>query len=76
MAKKKPATPLDLAECISLPAAAVLADVSERHLRTLVDDGKVRGVKIGRNYLVSEASAKAFRRHPSMGRPRAGKPRK
>ena len=76
MAKKPTTPPLDLAECISLPEAAVLADVSERHLRTLIEAGKVRGVKIGRNYLVSESSARAFRRHPSAGRPRGGKPKK
>lgn len=72
---KKPPPPLNLAECVSLPEAAALADVSERHMRLLVQSGKVAAAKIGRNYLVSRAAAAAFRRHPSAGRPR-GKGRK
>ena len=55
---------------IALPIAAQLADVTERYMRTLVDDGRVEGVKIGRNYVVSESSARAFRRTDNMGRPR------
>ena len=74
MAKKKPAAKtqptLDLAECVSLPDAAKMADVSDRHMRTLVDTGKVLGRKVGRNYLVSAASARAFQRSETMGRPR------
>lgn len=70
MAKKKPAAPLDLADCVPLPEAARLADVSERHMRLLVEKGQVAAVKIGRNYLVSRAAAQGFQRHPSAGRPR------
>jgi len=79
MAKKKQtaAVPdLNLSECVSLPAAARLADVSERHMRLLVEAGKVLGVKLGRNWLVSVSSAAVFSRHPSMGRPRSRKSRK
>ena len=61
---------LDTTTAISLPAAAKLASVSPRHMRTLVDQGKVSGAKIGRNYIVDPASAAAFHRHPSAGRPR------
>ena len=70
--KRKKATPPPLAidQLISLPRAAELADVSEGWLRQLVVEGKVRGVKIGRNYLVDLESAKAFTRHPFLGRPR------
>lgn len=67
---KKP-LPLNLAECVSLPEAAALADVSERHMRLLVEKGTVAAAKVGRNWLVSRAAAEAFRRHPSAGRPRA-----
>ena len=76
--KRKKATPPPLAidQLISLPRAAELADVSEGWLRQLVVEGKVRGVKIGRNYLVDLESAKAFTRHPFLGRPRkSDKPR-
>ena len=61
---------MDLANAISLPEAAKLADVTEFWMRKLVQTGKVLGVKIGRNYLVDRDSAKAFDRHPSAGRPR------
>lgn len=71
MAKKPKQPLLNLAECVSLPEAAALADVSERHMRLLVRSGKIPADKIGRNYLVSKAAAAAFRRHPSLGRPRA-----
>jgi hypothetical protein len=73
MAKQKPARkppPLDLDECITLPKAAAIADVSDRHMRTLVERGLVAGKKMGRNYVVSAASARAFQRSQTMGRPR------
>jgi hypothetical protein len=59
-----------LADMIALPEAAGLADVTEQWLRQLVKAGRVAGVKVGRNYLVSRSAAENFRRHPSMGRPR------
>jgi hypothetical protein len=58
---------------IPLPLAAELADVTERYMRTLIQDGRVEGVKIGRNYIASESSARAFRRSESEGRPRKAK---
>jgi hypothetical protein len=61
---------MNMADAVSLPEAAKLADVSEFWMRKLVQDGKVLGVKVGRNYLVDSNSAKAFDRHPSAGRPR------
>jgi hypothetical protein len=68
---KQPKQPvMDLANAISLPEAAKLADVTEFWMRNLVQSGKVLGIKIGRNYLVDRDSAKAFDRHPSAGRPR------
>jgi hypothetical protein len=73
MAKQKPARKLptlDLDECITLLEAAAIADVSDRHMRTLVERGLVRGKKLGRNYLVSRSSAQAFQRSQTMGRPR------
>jgi hypothetical protein len=70
MKRKKTPPPLAIDQLIPLPRAAELADVSPGWLRQLVADGKVRGVKIGRNYLVDLESAKAFTRHPFLGRPR------
>jgi len=61
---------LDTTTAISLPEAAKMACVSPRHMRTLIDQGRVAGAKIGRNYIVDPTSAAAFHRHPSAGRPR------
>lgn len=61
---------------VSLPRAAKLADVTEQYMRALVRDGKVSGVRLGRNYLVSAAAARAFERRPNMGRPRLRTPKK
>lgn len=60
----------DVGDMVPLPEAASLADVTEQWLRQLVKAGRVAGVKVGRNYLVSRAAAENFRRHPTMGRPR------
>jgi hypothetical protein len=62
--------PIDLSQFISLPEAARMADVADTWMRRLVREGKVAGVKIGRNYLVNKSSAAAFQRHPTAGRPR------
>lgn len=56
---------------IPLPEAARLADVSERWMRSLVDAGKVVGMKVGRNYIVSRKSAASFVRSEAEGRPRS-----
>jgi hypothetical protein len=61
---------------ISLPEAAALADVTDRWMRSLVDAGRVTGMKVGRNYIVSRASAAAFVRSPSEGRPRGARSHK
>jgi hypothetical protein len=55
---------------ISLPEAARLADVTERWMRQLVQSGRVVGMKVGRNYIVSRASAAAYVRSETEGRPR------
>lgn len=69
-----PAPAIELGDMLPLPEAAGLADVTEQWLRQLVKAGRVAGVRVGRNYLVSRAAAENFRRHPSMGRPRAVTP--
>jgi excisionase family DNA binding protein len=58
------------ADWISLPEAAKLANVTERWMRTLIEQGKVNGAKVGRNWIVSRKSAAAFVRSETMGRPR------
>jgi hypothetical protein len=63
-------------DLITLPAAARLADVTERWMRSLVQAGRVVGVKVGRNYIVSRASAAAYVRSETEGRPRSAKPKR
>ena len=70
MKRKPQPAPIDIANLVPLPEAAKLADVTEVWLRRLVASGKVRGLKIGRNYVVDVESAKQFKRHPTAGRPR------
>lgn len=67
---RKVAAAIDLSQFVSLPAAARLAGVDETWMRQLVREGKVLGMKVGRNYLVDRRSAAAFERHPYLGRPR------
>jgi len=67
---KKPKPTIALPEFVSLPEAAALANVSERHMRLLVNKGQIPAAKVGRNWLVSRAAAVAFKRHPTLGRPK------
>jgi hypothetical protein len=61
---------------IPLTEAADLADVTERWMRSLVQNGRVLGLQVGRNYIVSRASAAAYVRSETEGRPRAARPAK
>jgi hypothetical protein len=63
------------ADWVSLPEAASLADVTERWMRSLVQAGQVVGLKVGRNYIVSRASAAAYVRSEAEGRPRGTMPK-
>lgn len=64
------------ADWVTLPEAARLADVTERWMRSLVQGGRVVGLKVGRNYIVSRASAAAYVRSETEGRPRSAKPKR
>lgn len=70
----KPTEPMS--DWVSLPEAARLADVTDRWMRTLVQNGRVVGLQVGRNYIVSRASAAAYVRSETEGRPRAARPAK
>jgi hypothetical protein len=61
---------------VTLPEAARLADVTDRWMRSLVQSGRVVGLKVGRNYIVSRASAAAYVRSETEGRPRSAKPKR
>lgn len=56
-------------QCISVTDAARLAGVTDRHLRLLIEQGRLPAVKVGRAWLVSRKAVLAWRRHPTMGRP-------
>ena len=68
--QQKPPMPIDISQLVPLPEAAKIADISEVWLRQLVREDKVKGVRIGRYFYVNIESAKAFHRHPYLGRPR------
>jgi hypothetical protein len=61
---------------ITVPEAARLADVTERWMRGLIKRNHVAGIKVGRNWVVSRASAAAYVRSETEGRPRATKPKR
>jgi Ca2+-binding RTX toxin-like protein len=60
----------DAADMMPLVQAAHVADVTEQWLRQLVKAGRIRGRKVGRNWIVSRADVTYFDRHPTAGRPR------
>ena len=47
-------------QLISLAEAAEIGALSAEHLRTLVRSGKVWGMKIGRNWVTTEAAVKVY----------------
>ena len=55
----------------STTEAAQVAGISAKHVVRLIVRGIIEGEKVGRNWLVLQSSAQAFRRHPTMGRPKA-----
>jgi excisionase family DNA binding protein len=63
-----PATKPD--DWITVPEAAKLADVTPRWMLSLIKDGRVQGLRVGRNYVVSRDSAAAYVRTTNQGRPR------
>lgn len=71
--KKKPATPTDVSELLTIAEAAQVADVTEQWLRTLVQTGRVEGVRLGPLWFVKKSSVATFERHPTRGRPRTAK---
>jgi excisionase family DNA binding protein len=61
---------------ISVAEAAHRAGITDRHVRRLIRDGVIQATRIGRAWLVDTASVAAYQRHPTMGRPRATKPKR
>ena len=57
-----PVSRMDVTTAISLPEAARRLGISERGLKLAVQDGRVIGTKVGRNYLVDPASLSNYRR--------------
>lgn len=68
--KTAPAAPISPDDLLSLPAAAIIADVTEQWLRRLVAAGKIRGFRVGGRWLVQRGAVEKFQRHPTAGRPR------
>jgi excisionase family DNA binding protein len=61
---------------ISVTEAARRAGITDRHIRRLIADGVLQATRIGRAWLVDADSVAAYQRHPTMGRPRATKPKR
>jgi len=61
---------------ISVTEAARRAGITDRHIRRLIRDGVLQATRIGRAWLVNAESVAAYQRHPTMGRPRATKPKR
>jgi excisionase family DNA binding protein len=61
---------------ISVTEAARRAGITDRHIRRLIRDGAIQATRIGRAWLVDAESVAAYQRHPTMGRPRATKPKR
>jgi excisionase family DNA binding protein len=61
---------------ISVTEAARRAGITDRHIRRLIRDGVIQATRIGRAWLVDAESVAAYQRHPTMGRPRATKPKR
>jgi excisionase family DNA binding protein len=61
---------------ISVTEAARRAGITDRHVRRLIRDGVIQATRIGRAWLVDAESVAAYQRHPTMGRPRATKPKR
>ncbi len=58
---------------ISLAEAAGLSGLSHSHLRLLVRQDKIRGVKIGRDWLTTEAAVKEYLSKERRPGPKSGK---
>lgn len=55
---------------ISVTEAARRANITDRHIRRLIRDGVIQATRIGRAWLVDAKSVAAYRKHPTMGRPK------
>jgi excisionase family DNA binding protein len=56
MAPDKKQKAIDPTKAISLPEAAKRLGISERGTKLAVQDGRINGMKVGRNYIVDPAS--------------------
>jgi excisionase family DNA binding protein len=57
-----------MADLTTAEAAAILG-VTDRRVRQLIEEGKLKGVKRGRDYLIEEKSLKEAKKWIRSGRP-------
>jgi hypothetical protein len=67
---------LNLALYCDVGTAAKLAGVTDRQVRNAIKAGRIKGEKVGHTWMVLRASASAFERDPSKGRPPKAAPKK
>ncbi len=60
----------------SVTQAAELGDLSVPYVRYLLANEKIRGLKIGAQWLVLKKDVTAFKRKPGVGRPKKSRPRR
>ena len=51
---------IKVSDFISVACAAQIRDVKETYIRSLLREGRITGIKIGRDWLVSEVSVREF----------------
>ena len=62
---------LPVDQLLQLKAAAVLAKLSESHLRNLLSSGRVEGIKLGKTWFTTKAAVDAYL---ALGSKRGPKP--
>lgn len=54
---------------ITTAEAAERLGVTDRRVRQMIEDGLLKGEKVGRDYLIEEDSLEAAKKRPKPGRP-------
>lgn len=58
-------------ELLTTSEAAARLGVNERHVRSLIEDNKIKARRVGRAWLVIAKSLEGWEKHPTKGRPKS-----
>lgn len=67
---------MNIGDYCTVPEAAKLGDLSVPYVRYLLAHEKIRGVKMGTQWLVLKKDVLSFERKPGVGRPKKSRPRR